>query len=72
MLQSFLAGSKSLGRFGPNFGSVVSNDTTTSGPMSATTLSMSSASNTSATTGLAPAASICAVLDDDRVRPMTS
>jgi hypothetical protein len=58
--------------FGPRFGSVVSNETTTSGPMSATALSMSSASNTSATTGLAPAASIRGDLSDDRVSPMTS
>ena len=53
VLHSFLAGSKSLTRMGPRFGSVVSSETTTSGSTSATTLSISSASNTSATTGLA-------------------
>ena len=66
------AGSKSLGRFGPHFGSVVSRLTTTSGVNSATTESIWAASKTSASTGLAPAAAICAVFVDDRVRPITS
>lgn len=57
---------------GPRFGSVVSSATTTSGPMSAITLSISSASNTSATTGLVPVASICDFLDGWLVSPTTS
>ena len=71
-LHSSVAGPKSLGRFGPHFGSVVSKLTTASGANSASTASIWPASRTSATTGLAPSAEIWAVLSDERVTPITS